>query len=77
MMPSSSSPVARDEHPALFSTSRDACEGFLCSFFAAGILAASSTAGHKETLLLALERGTAMAGGVVLGWIMARGLGVA
>ena len=65
MMPSSSSPAARDEHPALFSTSRDACEGFLCSFFAAGLIAAASTAGRKETLRMALKSGTAMAAGVV------------
>ena len=60
------SPSAREDHPALFDTSRDVCEGFLCSFFAAGLIAAaSSTTGRKETLRLALKSGTAMASGVV------------
>lgn len=62
--PTSPRPL-RDEHPALFETSRDACEGFLCSFFAAGLIAAASTAGRRESLRLALKSGTAMAAGVV------------
>ena len=34
------------------------------SFFAAGLIAAVSTSGRKETLRLALKSGTAMAAGV-------------
>ena len=64
MKPLSVPSAAREEHSALFQASRDACEGFMCSFFAAGLIAAVSTSGRKETLRLALKSGTAMAAGV-------------